>query len=400
MQLLKTALKEAGWVFLVSRAVILFVTYIAISLLPVFGNYKGHTVSFLTCTQGIQPNPCWFAWYRWDANAYVRIAHQGYAATQDVAFFPLWPTLERGVGLILGGVYPMSYYVAGLLLSNLFFFVALILLYCLLAEDFEHSVARRALFYLSFYPYALFFFAGYTESIFLMLCLGIFLLLRRGNEMDWWFAGGLGLLATLTRSTGILLIVPFLVLYIKRYWWPSTREQAGWLQKINAIIPILLIPAGILFYALYLWQTKGNPLIFQTMEAKYWTRHFAFIGTSLYTAANAIITHSRFSLTAVLNLLDLLFIAVPAIALIFGWRRIPLHYSLFALAIVLFSLSFPTTEFNLLESQPRYLMAAFPIFVVFALWGKRPRFDQLYTGFAPALLALFSILFVLHFWVA
>lgn len=400
MQLLKTALKEAGWVFLISRAVILFVTYIAVALLPQFNGFTGHAVHFLACTQGIRPNPCYFAWFHWDAIAYARIAQQGYAATPDVAFFPLWPLMIRGVGLLFGGVYPISYYLAGLLLSNLFFFVALILLYCLIAEDFEHSVARRALFYLSFYPYALFFFAGYTESLFLLLCLGVFLLLRRGNALDWWFAGGLGLLATLTRSTGILLTIPFLVLYIKRYWWPSTREQAGWLQKINAFLPIALIPVGVLLYALYLWQTKGNPLIFQTMEARYWTRHFAFIGSSLFDSAKAILDSSRFSLAAILNLLDLLFIAIPVIALVFGWRRLPLHYSLFALGIMLFSLSFPIATFNPLASQPRYLMAAFPIIVVFALWGKRPRFDQLYTGFAPALLALFSILFILHFWVA
>lgn len=400
MQLLKTALKEAGWVFLVSRVVILFVTYIAIALLPQFNSFRGHAVHFLACTQGIEPNPCYFAWFHWDAIAYARIAHQGYAATADVAFFPLWPFLIHIVALLFGGIYPISYYLAGLLLSNLFFFAALVLLYCLIAEDFEHSVARRALFYLSFYPYALFFFAGYTESLFLLLCLGVFLLLRRGTALDWWLAGGLGLLATLTRSTGILLAIPFLILYIKRYWWPSTREQASWLQKINAFVPIALIPVGILLYALYLWQTKGNPLIFQAAEAKYWTRHFAFIGTSLYKSVGAIATNSRFSLTAVLNLLDLLFIVIPVIALAFGWRRLPLHYSLFALAIMLFSLSFPTTEFNLLESQPRYLMAAFPIFVVFALWGKRPRFDRLYTGFAPALLALFSILFIIHLWVA
>ena len=400
MQLLKTALKESAWVFLVSRVVILFVTYIAIALLPQFNTFQAHGVHFLACTQGIEPNPCYFAWFHWDAIAYARIAYQGYAATPDVAFFPLWPLLVHIVGLLFGGVYPISYYLAGLLLSNLLFFVALVLFYCLIAEEFEHSVARRALFYLSFYPYALFFFAGYTESIFLLLCLGVFLLLRRGKALDWWLAGALSFLATLTRSTGVLLAIPFLVLYIQHYWLPSTRGQSSFWQKANALIPIMLIPAALLVYMAYLWQTKGNPLIFQVAEAKYWTRHFAFIGSSLLTAMSTILHSSRFSVPAILNLLDLLFIAIPVIALALGWRRLPLHYSLFALGIVLFSLSFPTTQFNLLESQPRYLMAAFPIIVVFALWGKRARFDQLYTGFAPALLALFSILFILHFWVA
>ena len=400
MQLLKTALKEAGWVFIVSRVVILFVTYIAIALLPQFDTFLRHGVHFLACTQGIEPNPCYFAWFHWDAIAYARIAHQGYAATPDVAFFPFWPILVHFVGLLFGGVYPISYYLAGLLLSNLFFFVALLLFYCLIAEEFEHSVARRALFYLSFYPYALFFFAGYTESIFLLLCLGVFLLLRRGKALDWWLAGALSFLATLTRSTGVILAIPFLVVYIQRYWLPSTRKQTSWLPKINAIAPLVCIPLALLVYMAYLWQAKGNPLIFQTAEARYWTRHFAFIGSTFLASAGNILHNSRFSLVAILNLLDLLFIAIPIIALAFGWRRLPLHYSLFALGIMLFSLSFPIATFNPFASQPRYLMAAFPIIVVLALWGKRPRFDQLYTGLAPALLALFSILFILHLWVA
>jgi len=133
-------------------------------------------------------------WYHWDAVVYTSIAHQGYSFTPQVAFFPLWPLLVHCGGLLLGGVYPLSYYLAGLLLANICFFFTLVVLYCLLTEDFEPSLARRALFYLSFYPYALFFFVGYSESLFVFLCLAVFLLLRRGKALDWWYAGALGFL--------------------------------------------------------------------------------------------------------------------------------------------------------------------------------------------------------------
>lgn len=114
---------------------------------------------------------------------------------------------------------------------------------------------------------------------------------------------------------------------------------------------------------------RAYRLIFQIMEARYWTRHFTVIGSSLLGTASAILHHSRFSLVAILNLLDLLFIAVPVIALAFGWRRLPPNYSLFALGITLFSLSFPVATFNPLAFQPHYLMAAFPIILVLALWA-------------------------------
>src|SRR5258708_32238376 len=47
-----------------------------------------------------------------------------------------------------------------------------------------------------------------------------------------------------------------------------------------------------------------------------------------------------------------------------------------------------------------YLISAFPIFVIFALWGKRSCFDQIYVGIAIAMLAVNTLLFVSHYWVA
>lgn len=400
MQPFKQSLKEAAWVFFLSRLIILFITYIGVALLPQFASFLGHSTYFWNCTGGSQPNPCLFAWYHWDAYAYVRIANEGYSRISDVAFFPLWPLLMHFGGLLLGGVYPFSYYLAGLLLSNLFFFFALVLLHRLLSEDFEPSLAQRALFYLAFYPYAIFFFVGYTESLFLLLCLGVFLALRRGRTVDWWLAGALGFLATLTRSTGIILAIPFLALYIKQFWLPETRAQSTFWQKASALAPVLLIPAAVVVYIAYLWYTKGSPLIYQTAEAHYWGRHFALIITPLHSAASTILHMSFFSWAVISNILDLLFIAIPIIALVLGWRRLPLHYSLFAAGVMIFSLSFPIANINPFASQPRYLMAAFPIFVVFALWGKRASFDRAYSSLAPAALALFAILFIVHLWVA
>src|SRR5260370_35013274 len=92
------------------------------------------------------------------------------------AFFPFWPLIEHFGGLLLGGFFPGSYYAAGLLPANFCFYFALVLLYCLLAEDFEPTLASRALFYFALGPYALFFFSGYKEALFLLLNLGFLFL--------------------------------------------------------------------------------------------------------------------------------------------------------------------------------------------------------------------------------
>jgi len=398
MQTFRTALKESAWVFLISRITMLLVSYVAVVLIPQFST--GHP---LACTHGIWNNPCTYLWLRWDATAYVRIAHQGYASTSDVAFFPLWPLMIHYGGLLLGAQYWFSYYIAGLLISNICFFFTLVLLYILLAEDFESSLAKRVLLYITFYPYALFFFLGYAESLFMLLCLAVFLLLRRGKALDWWFAGGLGFLATLTRSAGVVLSLPFLVMHIRHFWLPDRRNQYNLLQKLSTFIPIALIPAAILAYEVYLGYAKGNPFLFQAAEVRYWGRHFTPIWYTFIPPLQKIINYPLFSLIVLQNLVDMIFILLPVAALVVGWRSLPLHYRLFAATIILFSLSFsldPQFSANSLASQPRYMMSAFPIFVIFALWGKQSRFDQVYVGIAIAMLTVNTLLFVAHYWVA
>src|SRR5436305_8043664 len=118
-------------------------------------------------------------------SSYANISRQGYKHTPDGAFFPLWPLIQHFGGLFLGSIWPGSYYLASLLIANVCFYIALVLFYCLLAKDFESRLDRRALIYLAFGPFALFYFAGYSESLFLLFCIACFLLFRRCNPLDW-----------------------------------------------------------------------------------------------------------------------------------------------------------------------------------------------------------------------
>ena len=320
----RTALKEAAWVFVFSRLTILLVSYICVVLLPQSGQ-----ILPVNCTSTSHLNPCFLAWYHWDAIAYVSVAYKDYSFTPEVAFSPLWPLLIHFGGLLLGGHIPVSDYVAGLLLANICFYFALVLLYCLLCEDFEASLAKKALFYLAFYPYALFFFLGYTESLFLLLSVAIFLLLRRGKTLDWWFAGGIGFLAALTRSTGVLLSIPYLIMYVHHFWISEKRDQKKWFQKLNALAPIILFPMGIVVYMIYLGYLKGDPFIFQFEETSHWHRHFAWIWMTIGYIIKLLLTYPLFAFENVKNLLDFAFTTFPIVALVWAWKRLPLHYSLY-----------------------------------------------------------------------
>jgi mannosyltransferase PIG-V len=393
MQGSRVAWKEAARIFGLSRLAILLTSSIGIVLLPQAGQTLPNacTVSF---------DPCFQAWYHWDAVAYVNIAHHGYTYIPDTAFFPFWPLVEHFGGILLGNSFPNSYYFAGLIIANICFYFALVLLYRLLAEDFEPDTARRALFYIAFSPYAIFFFLGYTESLFLLISIGIFLLLRRGKPLDWWLAGLLGFLAMLTRSTGIILAIPYLVVYIQRFRSTSERAQHIWGEKLNALAPLLLIPAGVLVYMIYLDHTTGNPLMFISQEGTFhWHRYLSFPWVGIGSAFVTVFTTSSFDNVKIQNTLDLAFTLTPLIILILGWKHIPLQYALFALTLILFTLSFPQSS-EPLASQPRYIMAIFPIITILALWGKRPRFNQAVISLFLALFALNIILFISHRWVA
>jgi len=316
-----------------------------------------------------------------------------------VAFFPLYPLAQHFAGLLLGGSFSSSYYLAGLLLANIFFFFALVLLYRLLAEDFDPATARRSLIYFTFAPYALFFFAGYSESLFVLLCIAFFLLLRRGKRLDWWQAGLLGFLATLTRSTGLILVIPFIVMYVQRFWSPSERACHTWQQKLNALVPVALIPTGVLVYMLYLYYIKGNPFIFKIEEEAIWSRHFALPWQTFGMVIEATFNEPSFAFLLE-HLLTTTFTIIPLVALALGWKHLPLHYSLFALALVVFDLSFPGYTSQPLFSQPRFLLVIFPIIVIFAIWGKRPRLNQLFLAFSLTFFVMNTILFVGNIWVA
>jgi hypothetical protein len=382
---ISAAWKDAAWAFGLSRLVILVMTFIGTGIFPL--STTAQPQSGLSRLHG---------WYHYDAIAYATVAHQGYSDPHYAAFFPFWPLLLHILGTPFGGTLD-AYYVAGLVLANVFFFFALVLFHRLISLEFSPSLARTALLYLAVYPYAIFFFAGYTESLFLLLALSVFLLLRSEKMRYWWLAGALGFVATLTRSTGIVLAVPILVVALERYWLGAQFHLTRWWQKLHALAPIALVPLGLAPYMVYLGITKGNPLLFSSVESE-WNRHFELPWYGLVSAIGQL-QHSGGSYS-VSNFMDLAFTLIPLLVLVVGWKLLPLHYSLFGAAVALFSLSFPSLGPEPLTSAPRYLMVIFPVFIIFAMWSKFPRFDRFYLVTAVALFALNILLFTSHHWVA
>jgi Mannosyltransferase (PIG-V) len=327
-------------------------------------------------------------WGRWDAVHYLDIATIGYHGT-DMAFFPLYPLLIAGLGSLIG-----NHLVAGLIVSNAALFFGLLYLYKLVEHEFDRHVARRAIFYISIFPTAVFFSAVYTESLFFMLTVASFYYMR---ERRWWLAGGIGLFAAMTRVEGVLLIVPFVIEWATANWPllrdPYNPENTKALGRAAIdLLPIGLIAVGLVLYMGYLWVLNGDPLYFSHVQI-HWNRHLAAPWTSVISSWHKII-HATNGQTIANQAIELTFTALMIGVLLGGWRKLkPSYVAYMALSILV-----PMSTSSLMSMQ-RFALVLFPMFPILALWGKRPSVNNAIVAFFLPLLGLFTVLFADWYWI-
>jgi hypothetical protein len=346
-------------------------------------------------------------WAHFDGVWFIHIASEGYRLDNNTsAFFPVYPLALRAGGLLTGG----NYQVAGIALSLAFFLGAMLALYRLVAADLSPRIAFYSVLFVSFSPVSFFFQAVYSESLFLLASVGCFLLVRRRR---WALAGLAGMLATATRLAGMFLLLPMAVEYCRLDRTDPRRDRAlPW---------FLLVPAGVALYALYLARSTADPGTFGSAE-RAWGRDPAFPLVTLwrapvkaYPGAEQLLTGHGVPAdpayvgetlafiqreTAIVNLASFAALAVALAALGLAWRRIPLGYLLFGLAVVCLPLFAPRPQVPLM-SMPRFVLVSFPVMVaIAALTDARPRLRWLILASSVAGLVFFTGRFALWLFVA
>ena len=197
-----------------------------------------------------------------------------------------------------------------------------------------------------------------------------------------------------TRSEGVLLAVP---LFIE---WVIAAKEGGreffryWVDDIvKPLLGLALVPFGLALYMGFCWIVTGDPLKFSTVQS-HWGRHFAAPWTSVANTVHKIaVAHTP--QTVANETLELAFTALMIGALLFGFRRLRLSYTVYmALSILV-----PMLTASLM-SMPRFALVLFPMFALFGLWGGRPSVNNAYVAFSLPLLGLFTVLFADWYWVA
>ena len=349
---------------------------------------------------------------QWDGLWYKLIAEQGYGGEgpHKAAFWPLYPWLMDYGGRLTGWTVDS----VGYIVSHLAFAAALVLLYRLVALDFDLVIARRTLWAIALFPTAFFFSAVYTESLFLALVVGALLAARLGR---WWLAGAAGLLAALTRSYGILLLFPFAVLFLQQY----RLEIRRWFPNI---LPAALPALGPAIFAYHLRAVVDDPLAFFTKQSG-WDRYGAapwetlrcgivgcfninnepdgatwgWLQTLRDNPSWDTLTSQPFRLDVAnsdtLELVcTLLFIALALI----GLRALPLYQSAYVIPGLVIPLYQPS-QVHALMSLPRFGLTLFPLFVVLAL-VVRGRLTVPLLALSTLLLVALTAQFAHWYWVS
>lgn len=165
-----------------------------------------------------------------DSYYYKFIAENGYASAGEnvnaIVFYPLYPLLMRGLGTVLGGRTAL----AGMIVSQVCYGLSSVALAELAKKECSHPGAVLAAYWL--YPFGFFCLGVFTEGLFLLLTiLGLYLI----RERRWLWAGLVGFLCALTRTQGILLLLPGVYCT-----WRECREKKRWSWKYLAAAGPLL----------------------------------------------------------------------------------------------------------------------------------------------------------------
>jgi Gpi18-like mannosyltransferase len=295
-----------------------------------------------------------------DVAHYIGLSRSGYLhapfdltneRSQQFAFFPLHPLLLWLLGHVTDDVI-----LWGAALSNVLFLLALVFLHKLtLAFGYDESVARRAVFYLAAFPASYFFSIPMTESLFVVLTVGSFYAAKREQ---WWTAGVLGMLASATRLTGVMLLPSLLVLS-----WQMYRSL-----QIRKVLGLLLAPFGLFAYSFYAWWLSGDALAFKHAEAA-WGREpsIFFLGALFKWLIDPRVFAQPWNVQV---------FSVAATLLCFFCIYVLVRRREWALALYTsLSIVLPLSS-GVLQSLERYTMGFFPMFIALGIAAKSEPCDQ------------------------
>ncbi|MEU0761327.1 hypothetical protein ABZ351_16830 [Streptomyces microflavus] len=309
---------------------------------------------------------------RWDSLWYTRVAEHGYdyvlqapdgRVLSNMAFFPLFPWLERGVAHVTS----VSLSGAGLMVSAVSSLLAAWGIYAVTSKYGARS-ATIAVGLWATLPVGIVQSMAYSESLFVALAAwGLYCCVSQ----HWLTAGLLATFAGLTRPVGLAVVAALMVAVVVTF--TRSKENSAVTHGGTAsrrIAACLIAPVGALSYILWVGAKRGNLLAYLDVQRE-WGNGFdggwkfsRFITASIGGSA-AIAAAALFSI-----------IALTAWVHISGIKRYP-DISIWVYSLIVTLLAVGASGY--FGSKPRLLIPAFPLLIPLAaalarkgdkiLWG-------------------------------
>ncbi len=371
------------------RLAAIFVSSRAVYLLIIWG------IPALTIGRGVGGGDRGFSqpWGQWlqsalfnaDSGFYWTIARHGYdhaafntAHQYNWAFFPLYSWLTRWISSPWG---PGAIIVTGEVLSSVAFFAALVLLYRWLLRYTSPENALFGVVLAAFNPMTPYFVAYRAAALFFFLCAATLDAIER---KAWLWALVFGALASLTKTTGILLAVPYvLALWLRPSSAPLWKRWA-WFAAAAAFGTGYAIVGSIDA------KVSGNPLAFMKIQAA-WGRvsEFPFRSTLhwLHHPALALTASGGWSLPLFAIFLSTI-TGLLALWMLRERKWWPAAWYM-GLTVLL------ANGYNMFEGIPRFIAELPPWYLGWTLWQEKYGGKDAILIANVALMVLYSALWVL-----
>jgi len=208
--------------------------------------------------------------------------------------------------------------------------------------------------------------------------------------------------AAATRNVGLFLVVPLAFEWLRG---GAGREYAWW----RAAACLALAPSGLFWYAVYLWLRSGDLFLFYSAQS-YWSRRptdpltFATrVFTEAYEGLMGLFRPQPLADTALEDMMgrlngttdtyNLLLLLFAVALLLLGLRVLPFSLSAYTFLLVVPAMFFGKPETPLM-GFPRYVLVAFPLFIVLAVLLKERRLLAFWLVLSTVLSLVFCAEFV------
>ncbi|HET9091901.1 MAG TPA: mannosyltransferase family protein [Acidimicrobiales bacterium] len=324
----------------------------------------------------------------WDGWWYIRVATLGYPtqishAQTTLGFFPLYSMVMWLVSHLLMS----SYVIGGLVVSLVGGLVATVLVQRLATDWWGPEVARKAVLVFCLFPGSVVFTMDYSEGLLIPLVAGTMLAL---HHRRWLLAGVLAGLATGIGPDALTVVAMCATASLVQFWRYGWRDS----EARRSLVAPLLAPAGAVAFALFLKVWTGSFFASFIAQRDGWHESTSplAIPNQLVGLAREVTSPAHLAAINLNNIVALLGTAFLVVGLRWLWRdrrTLPVEVWVYVAAMTFLMVTSAHVPPN-----PRLLITAFPVVLVFAKWVHGQAWRNLVYVTAASLIGLSALTFV------